>query len=100
MPRRIAAIDAPVRFTFEGSEVTAAAGESVAAALLAAGHRHFGFTATSGAPRGPYCLMGACFDCMVEIDGSSHRQACMIEARPGMAVRRMAPLPTSEEEFR
>ncbi len=35
-------------------------------------------------------MMGACFECLVEIDGISNRQACMIQVRAGMIVRRMA----------
>ena len=42
----------------------------------------------SGAPRGPYCLMGVCFDCLAEIDGVPNRQSCMIAALPGMRIRR------------
>ncbi len=89
MARRLAAIAAPVRFTFEGIEVEAAAGETVAAALIAAGHRSFSPSQVAGVPRGPYCLMGACFDCVVRIDGIPNRQACMTEVTPGMDVRRM-----------
>lgn len=97
MPRRLAAAARPVRFTFEGIEVEAAAGDTVAAALLAAGHRSLGFSAVAGAPRGPYCLMGACFDCVVQVDGVPNRQACMTEVAAGMQVRRM-PAPQGEGE--
>jgi len=40
--------------------------------------------------RGPFCLMGSCFDCLVEIDGIPNRQACMVEVTEGMTVRRQA----------
>lgn len=63
-------------------------GETVAAALLAAGHMAFRATIVSGSPRGPFCMMGACFDCLVEIDGTPFRQACMVSATAGMRVRR------------
>ena len=36
----------------------------------------------------PYCMMGVCFDCLAEIDGVPNRQSCMVEARPGMRIRR------------
>lgn len=88
-PRRVAAAGPTVRFTFDGVEVEAAAGDTVAAALIAAGHRGFGPSPVTGVPRGPYCLMGACFDCLVRIDGVPHRQACMTGVAPGMEVRRM-----------
>lgn len=74
---------------FEGQAVEARAGDSVAAALLAAGIASFRTTPVSGAARGPWCLMGVCFDCLVEIDGVANRQACMVAAAEGMEVRRM-----------
>jgi predicted molibdopterin-dependent oxidoreductase YjgC len=42
----------------------------------------------SGAPRAPYCLMGVCFECLVEVDGVRDRQACLTTIRDGMRVRR------------
>lgn len=66
--------------------LTARAGWSVAAALLAHGRREFGLSASDGRPRGPWCMMGACFQCQVLIDGAAHRQACMTEVRAGMRV--------------
>lgn len=80
--------EAPVRLTWEGEEILAAPGDSVAAALLAAGVEAFRSTPVSGAPRGPYCMMGACFECLVVVDGRSAVQACMTEVRDGMIVRR------------
>ncbi|GBE42975.1 MAG TPA: (2Fe-2S)-binding protein [Rhizobiales bacterium] len=87
--RRIGRDDAPqVTIEFEGEPLTARRGDSVAAALLAGNHRSFRTTPVSGAARGPFCMMGSCFDCLVEIDGAPNRQACMIEVREGMRVRR------------
>jgi predicted molibdopterin-dependent oxidoreductase YjgC len=80
--------DLGVTITFEGNAVRARDGDSVAAALLAAGHLVFRETAVSGAPRGPFCMMGACFDCLVEIDSEPARQACMVRVAEGMRVRR------------
>lgn len=78
-----------VAITFEGEPVTACEGDTVAAALLAAGIIQTRVTPVSGRPRGAFCLMGVCFDCLVEIDGEPNRQGCMVEVRDGMAVRRM-----------
>ena len=81
----------------DGQVVPARAGESVAAAMLAAGLLRFRDTPAGGAPRGPYCMMGACFDCLVTIDGIGSRQACLETVREGMAVetqsgaRKLAP---------
>jgi len=70
----------------DGVATPACDDDSVAAALLAAGHVACRLSAISGAPRGPYCLMGVCFDCLVMIDGVANRQACMIPVRDGMRV--------------
>ncbi|MCF8482217.1 MAG: (2Fe-2S)-binding protein [Rhodospirillum sp.] len=79
-----------VTFTFEGQPITAQAGDSVSAALLLAGETVFRDTPISGAPRGPFCQMGVCFDCLVEIDGQPNRQACMTPVAEGMVVCRQA----------
>ena len=68
--------------------IEAAEGESLAAALLAAGIPSLRETPVSGAPRAPYCMMGVCFDCLVEVDGVPNRQACLTLAAGGMVVRR------------
>lgn len=77
-----------VHLEFEGRAVTAEAGDTVAAALLAAGIDRFRDTPVGGRPRAPYCMMGICFDCLVEIDGVPNRQACMVPVADGMKIRR------------
>jgi predicted molibdopterin-dependent oxidoreductase YjgC len=71
--------------TFEGQELHLPEGANLAAALLAAGITTFRHTPVSGAPRGPFCMMGACFDCLVEVDGVT-RQACMMEVSAGLVL--------------
>ena len=66
------------------------------AALLLAGAVPSRANPVSGAPRAPYCMMGVCFECLVEIDGIPERQACMIAAAEGMRVRRAPRTPSSE----
>src|SRR5690349_5829374 len=75
-----------VRIVVDGRTVAAASGDSVAAALLAAGVIVCRTTPVSAAPRGPYCMMGVCFECLVTIDGSGSRQACLTRVRDGMVV--------------
>jgi len=72
----------------EGRTVAVPAGASAAAAVLMAGLPYIRETPVSGAPRGPYCLIGLCFECLAEIDGVPNRQSCMVEVRPGMRIRR------------
>lgn len=72
--------------TWEGRTLPARTGESLAAALLAAGITAFRETPVSGSPRGPLCLMGACFDCLVEVEGAQNMQACLVPVSPGLRV--------------
>jgi len=88
MPRLEQNNAASVTIEFEGRAISARQGDSVAAALLSAGQGVFRETPVSGAPRGPFCMMGICFDCLVEIDGLANIQACMTEVRAGMRIRR------------
>jgi predicted molibdopterin-dependent oxidoreductase YjgC len=75
-----------VTITVDGAPVRAAPGDTVAAALFAAGYDHCRTTPVSGAPRAPYCMMGVCFDCLVTIDGVGNRQGCLVRVRDGMKV--------------
>jgi predicted molibdopterin-dependent oxidoreductase YjgC len=86
MFRRLPDAATTLTVTVDGAPVAARAGESVAAALLAAGKLRFRDTPASGAARGPYCMMGVCFDCLVAVDGVGSRQACMVPVRDGMAI--------------
>jgi predicted molibdopterin-dependent oxidoreductase YjgC len=79
--------DAPVHIWFNDRSMHLPGGRSVAAALLTAGVSRFRATPVGASPRGPYCMMGACFDCLVEIDGVPSRQSCMVTVRDGMRVR-------------
>lgn len=79
---------APVRITVDGSEVVCRAGDSVAAALFASGRDACRDTVVNEVPRGPYCMMGVCYDCLVTIDGQPNRQACMTPVQEGMSIER------------
>jgi predicted molibdopterin-dependent oxidoreductase YjgC len=72
--------------TFDGKQVTAVPGQTVAAALWAAGVRSWRTTRGTGAPRGLFCGIGACFDCLVTIDGEPNQRACLVPARPDQLV--------------
>jgi D-hydroxyproline dehydrogenase subunit gamma len=78
--------EASVTVSVDGASVRARPGDSVAAALLAAGYDHCRGTPVSGAKRGPYCMMGVCFECLVTIDGIGNRQGCLTLVRQGMCV--------------
>ena len=89
-----------VTLQFEGQSITVSAGLSVAAALLLEGAGPFRTTPVSESPRAPYCMMGVCFECLVEVDGKPGRQACLTIVRDGMIIRRQqgaSALPALEE---
>ena len=77
-----------VTIRFEGQRLKVPANEPVAAAILAANPEYTRTTPISGVKRAPYCLMGTCFECLMEIDGVPNRQACMTLVANGMIVTR------------
>ena len=79
-----------VCLSFDGADVEALPGETLAAALAAAGILAFRRT-EKGSPRGLYCGMGACFDCLVTVDGRANQRACLVKARDGMVVASASP---------
>ena len=76
-----------IEVTLDGEAITIPAGITVAAALLLQDQVPTRVSAVDGTPRAPHCLMGACFECLVEIDGSEQR-ACQVEVHDGMRVTR------------
>lgn len=75
-----------VRFRVNGQEVEGYEGESVAAALLAAGLRVLRHAPVDGGPRGLFCAMGICQECVVEADGRL-TEACRLPVRPDLDIR-------------
>jgi len=76
-----------VEVILDGRSVSLPSGMSIAAALMGTGKIISRISPTSGKPCSPHCLMGVCFECMMEIDGVQ-RQACMTEIRSGMKINR------------
>ncbi len=87
-----------IPFSFDGREIHAREGDSIAAALLAAGEMSTRTTPVGQAPRGPFCMMGACFDCLAEVDGVTGVQTCLVPVRAGMRVARQASAPPDETD--
>lgn len=81
----------PISLSVDGEHIVAQPDDTVAAALLA----HSGDAtrhSIKGSPRTAYCMMGVCFDCLVEVDGCPNTQACMVTVREGMIIRRQRGL--------
>ncbi|MFD2474268.1 (2Fe-2S)-binding protein [Amycolatopsis silviterrae] len=76
-----------VTLTFDGRPLTASAGQSVGAALTDAGVRSWRTTRRAGRPRGLFCGIGVCFDCLITVDDQPDQRACLVPVRDGMVLR-------------
>jgi len=83
----------PVTISVDDVAISAEEGEPIAAVLLRVPPFTARATPVSGAPRAPFCMMGVCFECLVEIDGETSTRSCLARARHGMSVRRQAARP-------
>lgn len=70
----------------DGRSVGAHAGESVAIVLLAGGCVTLRRSARLSEPRGLFCGMGVCFECVVKVNGRPNVRACMTPVEDGMAI--------------
>ena len=75
-----------VRLIIEEKEIVAFQGDTVAAAMFVAGFTHTRNTPVIEKQRAPYCMMGICFDCLVEINGIPNQRACQTLVQEGMQV--------------
>lgn len=75
-----------VSFSFDGVPIVGRPGEPLAAALIAGGVRVFRTMPKTGEPRGGYCFVGRCADCLVIVDGVPNIRACLEPVREGMRV--------------
>jgi hypothetical protein len=86
---------------WDGRDLTGRSGQSIAAVLLANGVRSWRAAPVTGRPRGIFCGMGICFDCLVSVNGVEDVRACTRVARPGDVVAPQggaAPGPAAETE--
>lgn len=92
----IATAGRPVRFWYDGEPVKGLEGETIAASLAAAGINKMRHT-RGGERRGLYCGMGACFDCLVTVDGRASQRACLTKVAEGQQVRSAMPAGTEAD---
>jgi len=82
-----------VGIDFEGTQLNVPAGITVAAAVMGySGENYIRRSPVSGEKRAPFCFMGVCHECLMEIDGTPDQQACLIEVRDGMCIKRQTGL--------
>jgi len=83
--------DAPkvrrVKIFVDGQEYEAKEGEMIAAALLAAGISTFRYTNYKHKPRGIYCGIGRCTDCIMTVDGVPNIRTCITPVQDGMRLQ-------------
>lgn len=76
----------PITISVDGKPIEAYQGETVAAAMLAAGIRTFHKSLKHQQPRSLYCGMGICYDCLVTINGVHAQRACITPVEEGMQI--------------
>ena len=76
-----------IKLTIEGKDTTAHQGDTVAAAMLLAGFNFTRTTPENEKRRAPYCMMGICFDCLVEINDIPNQRSCQTLVQEGMRVK-------------
>lgn len=82
----VGAVEATITISLNGRPTPARPGETVAACLLRASTPAFRTTPVTGGARLPYCMIGHCFECLVEVNGVGNRQACLQLVEDGMRV--------------
>ncbi len=76
-----------IRFIFDGKELEGYEGESIAAALHAAGVKVLSYSIDKKRPRGFYCAIGNCSSCIMEVNGEPNVRTCVEPLKEGMVVR-------------
>ena len=77
-----------IPFTLDGIAMTAIEGQSIAGALIAAGVMSWRRTRLCDRPRGVFCGIGACFDCLITVNGEPNVRACLAQVLEGDRVER------------
>jgi predicted molibdopterin-dependent oxidoreductase YjgC len=82
-----------VTIDIDGHAVACQEGDTVAAVVMLHGSKPYRRSILSGSERAPFCMMGVCFDCLIEIDGVPNQQGCLRRVEPGMRIRRQIEPP-------
>jgi predicted molibdopterin-dependent oxidoreductase YjgC len=77
-----AAPEPSFQVTFDGKLLDALPGQTIAAVFWAAGITAWRTTRVAERPRGVFCGIGVCFDCLVTVNGVPNQRACLVPARP------------------
>ncbi|RYY26096.1 MAG: (2Fe-2S)-binding protein [Sphingomonadales bacterium] len=94
------AVATAVSITLDGQPLSVEEGEPIAAILLRQSFIYARRTPVTGTARAPFCMMGVCFECLVEVDGTTSVRSCLTRARAGMDVRRQLERPDPMRELK
>lgn len=89
-----------VRITVDGAPLTAREGETIAAAMLAAGLRVNRMTKKLNEPRGLFCGIGQCTDCVMVVNGVPNIRTCVTAVADGMTVQTQVGLEAAPDACR
>ena len=76
-----------VTFSYDGKQLEGYEGEPISAALKAAGVMRHRYTAKTHEPRGVFCAIGRCTDCVMIVDGKPNIRTCITPLKEGMQVQ-------------
>ena len=76
-----------VNFTFDGQTLQGYEGEPIAVAIKAAGVMVHRYTQKEHKPRGIFCAIGRCTDCVMVVDGVPNIRTCITPLKEGMVVK-------------
>ena len=80
-----------VNVSFDGRPLVAVPGQNIGAALVSNGVTAWRSTRKNARPRGLFCGIGVCFDCLVTVDGEANQRACLVEVQEGMEIEGSCP---------
>jgi hypothetical protein len=87
-PDRVTSAPELVSVVVDGNQMLLPEGQYLGASLLSIGEHVLRMSGRRSEPRGLFCAMGVCYECLVHIDGESDQQACLARVHAGMVVRR------------
>jgi predicted molibdopterin-dependent oxidoreductase YjgC len=75
-----------IKLIVDGNKIDAYEGEMIATALVAAGIKVFRYTTKNNEPRGLFCAIGRCTDCVMEVNGRPNVRTCVTSAEDNMVI--------------
>jgi predicted molibdopterin-dependent oxidoreductase YjgC len=86
--------------TVDGSQIQAFEGEMIASALVAVGIKTFRFSSKHNEPRGLFCAIGRCTDCVMEVNGKPNVRTCITPVEDKMVINTQNGLGEWKESFK